>query len=132
MPSPSFAEQDADKDTLYIDVARSVAENTATGMNVDRPVSATDANDGILYYELLDTSDLEDDDDHVRFTIDSASGQIRVGEVLGADAGEREDKDSTALTGDPALPEGENAGDADNSEYVLRVKGERPVDRLRH
>ena len=120
--APSFAEQDADKDTLYIDVARSVAENTATGMNVDRPVSATDANDGILYYELLDTSDLEDDDDHVRFTIDSASGQIRVGEVLGANAGEREDEDSTSLTSDPALPEGENAGDADNSEYVLRVK----------
>ena len=118
---PSFAEQDAHKNTPYIDVVRSVVENAAVGMNVDRPVSATD-DDDILYYELLDTPDLEDDDGHVRFTIDSASGQIRVGEVLGADAGEREDEDSTALTGDPALPEGENAGDADNSEYVLRVK----------
>ena len=39
-----------------------------------------------------DTPDLEDDDGDARFTIDSASGQIMVSRVLGADTGEREDE----------------------------------------
>ena len=99
----SFAYQDEDEDTLYIDVARSVAENAAVGINVGKTVSATD--DDILYYELLDTPDLKNCDGHARFTIDSASGQIRVSSELGADAGEREDEDSTALTGGRLLPQ---------------------------
>ena len=105
------------------------AENTAVGRPIGRRVSATDADDDILFYELLDTPDLEDGDGVARFTIDSASGQIRVGKVLGADPGEeeadpgeREDEDSTELTGDPALPDDEDADDAGNSEYVLRVR----------
>ncbi len=120
--APSFAGQDEDEATHYIDVARSVPENAAAGMAIGEPVSATDADEDILFYELLDTPDLEGDDGHVRFTIDGLSGQIRVGEELGADAGEREDEDSTALTGDPTLPQGEDADEADNSEYVLRVR----------
>ena len=120
--APSFADQDGDEETVYIDVARSVAENTAEGMPIGELVSATEADEDILFYELLDTPDLEDGDDDARFTIDSLSGQIRVGKELGADAGEREDEDSTTLSGDPALPEGEDADVAGNSEYVLRVK----------
>ena len=120
--APSFADQDRDEDTPYIDVARSVAENTAVGRPIGRPVSATDADDDILFYELLDTPDLENGGGDARFTIDSASGQIRVGRALGADAGEREDEDTTSLTGSPALPEDEDAGVAGNSEYVLRVR----------
>ena len=120
--APSFADQDDDENTPHIDVARSVAENTAVGMNVGRTVSATDADNDILFYELLDTPDLEDEDGHVRFTIDSASGQIRVGRELGADAGEREDEDSTSLSGGPSLPQDEDAGDAFNGEYILRVR----------
>ena len=120
--APSFADQDRDDDTPYIDVARSVSENTAVGRSIGRRVSATDEDDDILFYELLDTPDLEDDDGDERFTIDSLSGQIRVGKELGADDEEREDEDSTALTGSPTLPEGEDADKADNSEYVLRVK----------
>ncbi len=119
--APSFADQDEDENAL-LDVSRSVAENTAVGMVIGRPVSATDADDDILFYELLNTPDLEDDDGAARFTIDSLSGQIRVGKELGADAEEREDEDSTSLAGDPALPSDEDAGDAGNSEYVLRVK----------
>ena len=119
--APSFAGQDDDESTPYIDVTRSVPENTAMGMPTGEPVSATDADDVVLVYELLDTPDLADDDGHARFTIDSLTGQIRVAEVLGADAGEAADKASTALTGGPALPDGEDAGDAGNSEYVLRV-----------
>ena len=69
--APSFADQDRDEDTPYIDVARSVAENTAVGRPIGRHVSATDADDDIPFYELLDTPDLEDDDGDARFTIDS-------------------------------------------------------------
>ena len=119
--APSFAVQDDDEDTLYIDVARSVDENSAVGSPVGRPVSATDPDEDILLYELLDTSDLEDEDDP-RFTIDSLTGQIRVGKVLGADGEQREDEDSTNLAGSPALPTDEDADDADNSKYVLRVR----------
>ena len=127
--APSFADQDQDEETPYIDVKWSVAENTAVGMKVGRAVSATDPDEDILFYELVDTPDLADDDEVARFTIDSASGQIRVGKELGADAlahlddpDEREDEDSTNLTGSPELPEDEDADEAGNSEYVLRVK----------
>ena len=120
--APSFADQDRDKDTPYIDIPRSVSENTAVDRPVGRRVSATDADDDILFYELLDTPDLEDADGVARFTIDSASGQMRVGKVLGADSVETEDEDSTALTGSPALPDDEDADEEDNSEYVLRVR----------
>ena len=120
--APSFADQDRDKDTPYIDIPRSVSENTAVDRPVGRRVSATDADDDILFYELLDTPDLEDEEGVARFTIDSASGQIRVGKVLGADSGETEDEDSKDLGGSPALPEDEEADEKDNSEYVLRVR----------
>ena len=120
--APSFADQDDDESTPYIDVARSVPENTAVGMPIGELVAATDADEDVLFYELLDTPDLADDDGHVRFTIDRLTGQIRVAEVLGADAGEAADEDPTALTEGLALPDGEDAGDARNSEYVLRVR----------
>ena len=101
--APLFVDQSGDGVTM---VTRFVDENTAVGRPVRWRVSATDADDDILFYELLDTPDLEDDNGVARFTIDSASGQIRVGKVLGADAGEREDEDPTSL----------------HSEYVLRVR----------
>ena len=70
--APSFAEQDDDEATTpYIEVARSVAENTATSTAIGRAVSALDADGDILFYELLDTPDLEDEGDDARFTIDS-------------------------------------------------------------
>ena len=75
--APSFAGQDDDEETPYIDVARSVDENSAVGSPVGRPVSATDPDEDILLYDLLDTPDLGDEDDP-RFTIDSLTGQIRV------------------------------------------------------
>ena len=124
--APSFADQDEDEATSYIDIARSVAENTAVGMPIGEPVSATDADEDILFYELLDTPDLKDGDGDARFTIDSLSGQIRVGRELGADPGETEDEDSTALTGVPALPDDEDADEENNGEYVLRVRASDP------
>ena len=120
--APSFAEQDEDEATSYIDIDRHVAENTTVGKPIGRPVSALDSDEDILFYELLDTPDLEDNDGNPRFTIDSLSGQIRVGKELGADAGETEDEDSTNLVGTPELPEGEDAGEPGNSKYVLRLR----------
>ena len=120
--APSFADQDEDETTSYVEVIRAVAENSAVGTSVGEPITAADADEDVLFYELLDTPDLEDEDGHVRFTIDSLSGQLRVGERLGADAGERVDEDSASLSGSPTLPEDEDAGDPDNSEYVLRVR----------
>ena len=120
--APSFVGKDEDEDTDYIDFARSITENTPEGAVIGEPLSATDEDGDLLFYELLDTPDLEDENGQARFTIDSLTGQISVGKRLGADPGEREDEDSTSLAGVPALPQGEDADDADNSEYVLRVR----------
>ena len=119
--APSFGHQDEDRDTPYIDITRSVAENTAAGTILAGSVSATDADEDVLFYELLETPDLKDEDGQWRFTIDSVTGHIRIGKVLGADVGEREDEDSTSLSGGPELPD-EDAGVAGNGKYVLRVK----------
>ncbi len=124
--APSFAGRDDDESTPYIEVARFVAESKAKGTPIGEPVSATDADGDILLYELLDTPDLEDADGGPRFTIDGLTGQIRVGKMLGADPGEAEDEDSTALAGAPALPDGEDAGAGNNSDYVLRVRASDP------
>ena len=123
--APSFADQDDDEATRYIEIARSVPENTAVGMAIGEPVLAADDDEDILFYELLDTPDLRDDGD-ARFAMDSLTGQIRVGRVLGADPGETEDEDSTALAGDPALPSDEDADEENNGEYVLRVRASDP------
>ena len=120
--APSFAGQDDDESTSYIDIARFVSETTAVGMTIGEPVSATDADADILFYELLDTPDLEDGDGDARFTIDSLTGQIRADKVLGADPGQTEDE-ATSLTDNPALPEDDAAN---NSKYVLRVRASDP------
>ena len=112
--APSFVDRSGDVVTT---VTRTVAENTAVGRPVGRRVSATDADNDILFYELLDTADLEDANGVARFTIDSASGQIRVGKVLGADDGEREDEGPTPIADAPAQPD-----DGGNSKYVLQVR----------
>ena len=127
--APSLTSQDDNEDTPYIEVSRSVDENSPAGTPIGEPVSATDPDEDILLYELLETDDLRDGDDVARFTIDSLTGQIRVGKVLGADSrehlvddpDEREDE-TTSLAGDPPLPAGEDAGAEANSEYVLRVR----------
>jgi len=127
--APRFVDRDGDDVTT---VTRSVAEHTAVGMPIGEPVSATDADEDILFYELLDipdlleTPDLNDDDGDARFTIDSLTGQIRVGKELDADPGKIEDEDSSALTDGFELPEGEDPRLEGNSEYVLRVRASDP------
>ena len=124
--APSFARQDDVESTDNIDIARSVPENTAVGMPIGDPVSAADADEDILFYELLDTPDLEDGDGDARFTIDSLTGQIRAGKKLGADPDEVEDEDSRDLTAALGLTVDEDPGEAGNSEYVLRVRASDP------
>ena len=121
--APRFVDRRGDEVTT---VNLRVFENTAVGRPIGRRVSATDADEDLLFYELLDTPDLEDDHGVARFTIDSATGQIRVGKVLGADTGETEDEDSTNLSGSPAIADNEDADDAGNNEYVLRVRASDP------
>ena len=99
---PSFADQDDDTTTDDIEVGREVAENSAEGAAVGKPVSATDKDSDVLVYSLEDgnmvpdettTDDAEDmrhhdndandknnskDGDSTNFTIDSATGQIKV------------------------------------------------------
>ena len=119
--APSF--DDRDRGAAAPDAAfRSIPENTEVGIPVGEPVSATDEDEDVLLYELVDTPDLEDEDGRARFTIDRTTGQIRVGRMPGADPGETEDEDSTELVGDPALTADEDADEAGNSEYVLRVR----------
>ena len=124
--APSFVDRRGNEVTR---VTLFIRENTAVGRSIGRRVSATDADRDLLFYELLDTPDLEDDEGVARFTIDSATGQLRVGKVLGFDArehlddpSEREDETTPGPNGGPDLP----VNDAGNSEYVLRVRASDP------
>ena len=132
--APSFADQDDrfdDPDTANdvenagIQVNRSVNENTDVATNIGKPVSASDGDNDTLFYELMDTPDLKDDDEPARFTINGASGQIRVGKKLGADTGQPEDQ-QTNLDADEVGGALAATNDATNSQYVLRVKATDP------
>ena len=78
-PSPVFDEGD-------VGALRQVAENSVAGVAVGHRVTATDTNDAILTYALSGADE---------FTIDAASGQVRVasGAVL-----DYEEKDSYVVT----------------------------------
>ena len=65
--APEFADSE--------DGARSVAENTGSGMDIGAPVTATDANDDALIYALGGT-------DTASFDIDPATGQLMTKEAL--------------------------------------------------
>ena len=79
---------------------RSVAENTASGLDFDAPVSARDAEDDVLEYTL-------DGVDAASFDIDAATGQLRTG----ADASyDYEEKSSYSVT--VAVNDGHGGTDA--------------------
>ena len=63
--------------TEGVSTTRSVAENTATGVNIGTPVSATDANNDTLTYTLGGT-------DAAAFDIDSPTGQLKTKTTLNA------------------------------------------------
>ena len=144
--APTFADLDEIAATrTYVDVTRSVGENTAVGGNVGKPVSAGDPDGDVLVYSLVDTPDLKDGEE-ARFTIDPSSGQIKIGKKLGADAAntvtgsgtsaeQRLDEDATSDTDYPALANvpsitidgtSVNPRTAANSMYVLTVRATDP------
>ena len=121
---PLFNDQDDDDATEGIQVNRDVDENTAVGVNIGSPVSASDADNDVLVYDLVDTDDLKDGENKARFTITRSSGQIKVGKKLGADTGQPEDEDTTL--GEAADGAAAIQNDATNNEYVVRVKATDP------
>ena len=88
--APSFAGQDDNTTATGTQVNRSMDENTAVGVNIGRPVSASDGDGDLLIYTLEDTPDLKDGND-ARFTIDRASGQIKAAKKLDFETAEDED-----------------------------------------
>ena len=94
--SPDFAEGEA---------SRSVPEDTAVGMPVGEPVEVTTEEDGdVLTYEL-DNDAAEDNDvpdsgtDVDFFSIDQATGQIKVKKGLSAEGTDDRDYDETDVPG---------------------------------
>ena len=119
-------------------VSRSVAENTAVGTAIGDPVAATDADGDALIYTLDWSPDLRTGDGDAanpsgdaRFTIDRATGQIKVGKKLNYEAADdTPDKDEEVTATD--LPLDATGGaiaatdDANNEMYVLRVRATDP------
>ena len=80
--SPGFTEG--------LDYTRTIPENTARGMSVGAPVTAEDPNSDTLTYELNNDLNAGDvvlaDTDATLFSIDKATGQIKVNGTLDFDA----------------------------------------------
>ena len=75
--APSFDDLDENDNTADgIQVTRSVNEN-AKG-DIGEPVMATDGDNDVLLYSLVNTADRDDADDNARFKVDQHSGQISV------------------------------------------------------
>ena len=75
------------------DYTRSIPEDTGKGMPVGAPVEATDPNDDTLTYELdsdadANTIEIPEGDDVESFSIDKATGQIKLKSKLDADSGD--------------------------------------------
>ena len=113
--APSFDDLDEDENAANgIQVTRSVNEN-AKG-DIGEPVTATDGDNDVLLYSLVNTPDRDDEDD-ARFTIDEDSGQISAAAGLNFET--PADELNTAADNDV-----DNA--AGNNEYVIRVRATDP------
>ena len=114
--APSFDDLDENDNAADgTQVTRSVKEN-AKG-DIGEPVMATDADNDVLIYSLVDTPDRDDDDDNARFKVDSGSGQISVVKGLNFEAA----ADELNTEADHGV---ENV--ATNNEYVVRVRATDP------
>ena len=133
---PSFADQDGDGETAGIQVTRDVNENTAVGANVGKPVSATDGDNDVLVYTLDWSPDLRTGTagtattpaGDARFTIDSASGQIKIGKKLDFEqADDSDDKDEGGTLAIDDVGGAVAATPVPNDEmFVLRVRATDP------
>ena len=84
---PQFTDDDAvpgtSADQAGLQVGRESKEGAAKGSNIGDPISATDADEDILRYEIVkDAANASPGTDDEKFTIDPKSGQLMVGTVL--------------------------------------------------
>ena len=91
---PKFTDEDAVEDvqgdaaTQGLQVARKSDEGAAEDSNVGDPISATDADEDILRYEIVADVDTDNDgtvndtSDDEKFKIDDETGQLMIGKVL--------------------------------------------------
>ena len=149
--APSFKGQDqtgptTDDDTDtgvqdYIIVSRTVDEGTDVGTAIGDPVRATDSDGDVLIYTLDWSPDLNTGggsaatpSGDARFSIDRATGQLKVAKKLNYEAADNtadKDEDSTTLTADTtggarAVESGDAGADANDEIYVLRVRATDP------
>ena len=94
--------------------ARSVAENTGSGMEIGAPVTATDANDDTLTYALGGT-------DTASFDIDTATGQLMTKEAL-----DYETKVSYSVT----VTASDSGGLSDSIDVTITVTNEDEMGRV--
>ena len=121
--------KDSDGEEITGGITREVAENSAAGNNVDKPVAATDAEGDILTYTLDGT-----DDDS--FDINQATGQIMVGAGTMLDFEVEANRSYTVVV--TATGPGHGDDDSDTIEVTINVTNvdEDPkitgMDSLRH
>ena len=92
---------------------RTVPESTAVGANVGLPVTATDTDNDIVTYELIEAPRPNDGDDEF-FDIDKESGQITVAQNLDYDAVGDRTAEATAGTYMVIVRATDPSGSADN------------------
>ena len=116
-------------------VSRSVAENTAVGSAIGDPITATDGDGDVLIYTLDWSPDLRTGDGtaatpsgDARFSIDRATGQLKVAKSLNYEAAaDHVDKDEAGtLPADTTGGAIEATATADNEMYILRVRATDP------
>ena len=147
--APSFEGQDQTGPTVdddpdgvtgvqdHIIVSRSVAEGTAVGAAIGKPVTAADDDGDVLIYTLDWSPDLNTGttgtaaapSGTARFTIDRSTGQIKVGKKLNYESASAhvDRAESGALTADAvggAIAVSEVT--ANDAKYVLRVRATDP------
>ena len=150
--APSFKGQDQTGPTMddnstdtgvqdYIIVSRTVAENTAVGTAIGDPVRATDSDGDVLIYTLDWSSDLNtgttgtaaNPSGDARFSIDRATGQLKVAKKLNYEAAVDHVDRSEATTlpadttgGARAVESGDAGAAANDAMYILRVRATDP------
>ena len=100
---------------------RTVPESTAVGANVGLPITATDTDNDIVTYELIEVASPNDADDEF-FNIDKASGQITVAQKLDYDAVGARTDGATAGTYMVIVRATDPSGSPDNITVTIKAE----------